>query len=489
MIRRLFLAGIMAAAAANADWPQFQNTPANTGYAPGVFVNPASADTVLKFDLGGAILAAPVVVGDTIYAASETGTLYAINFKTGDVAWFFTDSAGIVSTPAADNGKIYVAARSGIIHGLDRMTGAEKWRFTADDTAAVFKEFQAPVKLANNRLYAGCFNNRLYCLDTAGNKKWDFRTYFYIREAVAIKDSLVVLTSRDELLYGLMDQGAAFRLAWQTDPISCDGFGCISLSRSTPLITDTLVFLNFVENDGNFWTSAFSTGTGTIAKVYGEYILNNTGFAVSGEGVVFCNGWYYRADSLGPNGRWWPPAPAPYPIPGWCLQRPGEGAPVVIGNYAVNVNAFNPAGLYFFNPVTRAYVAGLAMEGYNISSSLAASDSALFFGTYEGILFGMGHGGSVTGTAKAKKSSIQPPQVFPNPFNPVATIRFFLDRPGPVSIRIFNSAGKVVHAVEKGFSQGFHQVSWNGKSLPSGIYFVSVTTDGRRFSTRLTLLK
>jgi outer membrane protein assembly factor BamB len=508
MKRSLFAALLMLPAAmVSADWPQFQNTPGNTGFAPGVYVTPSTMDTVLKFDLGSAILAAPIVMGDTVYAAKETGVLYAINFKTGHVAWTFTDPAGIVSTPAADGKKVYVAARSGKVYGLDRMTGIEAWHFDADDTTALFKEFQAPLKLAGSRLYAGCFNGRLYCLDTAGNRQWDYKTYFYIKEGVAVKDSLIVLSSRDEMIYGLVDQGGTCRLLWQvnpgycmayTDPGNCNSFGCVALSRSTPALADTVFFLNFIESDGNYWTAAYSANSGALLKTYGDYLLNNTGFAVSGQGVVFCNGGYYATNPLGATGSWWAPRPGPDPVPGYCLQRAGEGPPIVIGNYAVEINAFNPTGLHFRDPVSRAYGGGLLMQGYNISSSLAASDSVLFFGTFEGVLFGMGHGGSVYGTGNAEQSllqsSIDPPNVSPNPFNPSTCIRFSLGKAGKAEFQIFNSRGQRVFALERNFAAGRNEIQWNAKDsgnrpLPDGLYFLRFRMAAKNTILKLTLLK
>lgn len=487
----IFLGGLMAFSVLAGQWPQFQNTPGNTGYAPGVYVNPATADTVLKFDLGGAILAAPIVMGDTVYAATEAGTLYAVNFRTGRVAWTFADTSGIVSTPAADGGKVYVAARSGKVYGLNRMTGARKWSFETDDTTALFKEIQAPLKIAGNRIYVGCFNNKLYCLDTAGNRQWDFRTAFYIKEGVAVKDSLVVLTSRDEMVYGLIDRGDTCRLAWKTDPVCYNGWGNVAMSRTAPCIVDTLFFLNFVENDGNFWTTAFSTDSGKAIKLFADYILNNTGFAVSGEGVVYCNGRYYATDSLGPNGHWWAPKTSGYST---YLTRAGEGAPVVIGNAAVNVSGFNPAGLYFYNPASRALLGSLPMSGYEISSSLAASDSVLFFGTYEGFLFGMGHRGPGTGTAVSGVVASGRPRVFPNPFNPGTSISFTLKAPGKADLRIFNSRGQEVFALKRICKAGKNEVRWNGtdnknRPLPNGLYVARLQSSDDRHVFKITLLK
>lgn len=475
-----------------ADWPQFQNTPENTGYAPGAFIDLTSIDTVLKFNMGGVMLATPVILGDTVYAASETGTLFAVNFRTGKTAWTFRDSSGIVSTPAADRKKIYVAARSGRVYGLNRMTGVAAWTFEVDDTAAVFKEIQAPLKLAGNRLYAGCFNGKLYCIDTSGSRKWDLQTAFYIKEGVAIKDSQIVLSSRDEMVYGLVDQGDTCRMAWKIDPVRGTAWGNVAMGRSAPIIVGGLFFLSFVENDGYYWTSAFSLDSGKVLKYFShDMLINGTGFATTGGGVVFCNGKYFRADSLGPYGDWQPPKTTGYLN---FRSRPGDGAPIVLGNAAIHVGGFNPSGLYFYNPVTRARTGSLLMTDYGISSSLAAADSAMFFGTDQGFLFGMGRRGLSTAADFPDIASSEAPYLCPNPFNPSTKILFSLKEAGMAKLRIFDSRGRVVFILERPCRTGLNEIRWdaenkNGGSLQNGLYLARLLIAGKSHTFKITLCK
>jgi hypothetical protein len=86
-------------------------------------------------------------------------------------------------------------------------------------------------------------------------------------------------------------------------------------------------------------------------------------------------------------------------------------------------------------------------------------------------------------------------QNWPNPFNGQTEIRFSLLRSGPVSLRIFNSRGQTVHLLpERPYAEGSHTLSWaaldeNGTPLPSGMYFFEVTTDRRRTTKRMLLLR
>jgi len=61
---------------------------------------------------------------------------------------------------------------------------------------------------------------------------------------------------------------------------------------------------------------------------------------------------------------------------------------------------------------------------------------------------------------------------YPNPFNPVTTIRYYLDKPADVSLKIFNSVGEEIGTLVDGFqAAGEHQIQWTPEGLPSGIYF------------------
>lgn len=73
-------------------------------------------------------------------------------------------------------------------------------------------------------------------------------------------------------------------------------------------------------------------------------------------------------------------------------------------------------------------------------------------------------------------------QNFPNPFNPVTTIRFGLPRASAVSVVVYNLLGEVVSVLlqEAAYEAGYHTVVWDGRNRqgqpsPSGVYFYRIT--------------
>ncbi|NIO28947.1 MAG: T9SS type A sorting domain-containing protein, partial [Candidatus Latescibacteria bacterium] len=85
---------------------------------------------------------------------------------------------------------------------------------------------------------------------------------------------------------------------------------------------------------------------------------------------------------------------------------------------------------------------------------------------------------------------------YPNPFNPVTTLRYDVPSPGSVvSIVIYNIKGQAVKRLMNQYkAPGFHSIAWNGKddrgeSVASGIYFVQMKAEGFRQTRKLVLLK
>jgi hypothetical protein len=65
---------------------------------------------------------------------------------------------------------------------------------------------------------------------------------------------------------------------------------------------------------------------------------------------------------------------------------------------------------------------------------------------------------------------------YPNPFNPITTIRFTVDAPVVVSLRVYDLLGReVATLVNERKDPGEYVVPWIADDLPAGVYFYRLT--------------
>ncbi len=79
---------------------------------------------------------------------------------------------------------------------------------------------------------------------------------------------------------------------------------------------------------------------------------------------------------------------------------------------------------------------------------------------------------------------------YPNPFNPATTIRFALERPADVRVRVFDLLGRQVALLaDQTMAAGTHDLRFDASGLPSGLYLYQVETGREVRSALMTLLK
>lgn len=95
-------------------------------------------------------------------------------------------------------------------------------------------------------------------------------------------------------------------------------------------------------------------------------------------------------------------------------------------------------------------------------------------------------------------TSVEMPRLnnnFPNPFNPITTIKFSLPRDGNTSLNIYNAKGQLIKTLSnQHLLSGLHTAQWNGcddnnKRVASGVYYYVLESSGHRESKKMLLLK
>ncbi len=81
-------------------------------------------------------------------------------------------------------------------------------------------------------------------------------------------------------------------------------------------------------------------------------------------------------------------------------------------------------------------------------------------------------------------------EAYPNPFNPMTTIKYELPDNGRVSIVVYDMMGREVTQLVNSVEQaGYHYVIWDASTLASGIYFVNMRSGTFNKTQKLMLAK
>ncbi|MBD3233012.1 MAG: T9SS type A sorting domain-containing protein [candidate division Zixibacteria bacterium] len=79
---------------------------------------------------------------------------------------------------------------------------------------------------------------------------------------------------------------------------------------------------------------------------------------------------------------------------------------------------------------------------------------------------------------------------YPNPFNAVTEIRYFVSEESRVRIDIYNLSGRMIQTVvNKRHLPGEYSVNWDASDFASGVYFYQLTAGNRIIRNRMALIK
>ena len=80
--------------------------------------------------------------------------------------------------------------------------------------------------------------------------------------------------------------------------------------------------------------------------------------------------------------------------------------------------------------------------------------------------------------------------IYPNPFNPSATISFDIPDVSSVALNVYDVKGALVETLlQDNMKPGKHHYNWEPQGLPSGVYFMKLTTANKSFTQKVTYIK
>lgn len=222
-------------------------------------------------DLTGDVVSTPAVVGSTLYAATDAGTVYAFDVEqsgdsvtlterwttstvidrrptvtvsggrvivtgaspgegkqgrvyalsadTGEELWAFTTTNWIESAAAIDGDTVYVGVSNGDVVALTAESGAERWRFDANNSWSFL--YWGPgvtggLVVADDTVYVGSEDGNLYAIDAeSGTSKWRFSTGNAVVSTPTVVDGIAFVGNTGGVLSAITSP--------ETTPVPLDG--------------------------------------------------------------------------------------------------------------------------------------------------------------------------------------------------------------------------------------------------------------------------
>ena len=272
-----------------------------------------------ELQLGGRFDAPPRIEGDTVYAGSTDGHLYAVELGTGALRWKYDAQEEVGTTPVVAGGLVLVMTLQDTLVAVDARTGAWKWHhrrefregFTIRGAASVlvtgalafgaysdgtvaaldlitgtarWERKVAPqadfmdvdsLRAQGGRLFAAAYSGAIYALDAqTGQQLWEVKAPGPARLALA-NNLLVVVTTTQVLGIGTQEGTIRWTVPLEGVPA---GDPAVLGGRAAVPNTNGLLFID--TNKGRL-LRVFNPGTGVSATPgwLGEriYVLSNGG--------------------------------------------------------------------------------------------------------------------------------------------------------------------------------------------------------------------
>lgn len=309
--------------------------------APGRFEQRPPYRVIWAFRARALLEFPPVIAYKTAYVANNSGTLFALAVRTGEVRWRYRSSRCTASSPAVADELVYQTfmnrppcnARGGRgldgeVVAFDAETGKVRWRRTIGPSES------SPV-VAHGLVYVGDWLGNVYALHArTGKTRWTYTTGDDVKAGVAISGRRLYVGSYDGYVHAL--DALTGRRLWRA--AAQERLGGRGNFYSTPAVAYGRVYVG--NTDGKVYS--FGATSGEL-----RWSHSTGGFVYSSPAV-----WKLRVYA-GSHDRWLYCFDAATGEIKWRVRANGKisGSPTVI------------AGLVYFSTVTGRTYALDALNG------------------------------------------------------------------------------------------------------------------------------
>ena len=79
---------------------------------------------------------------------------------------------------------------------------------------------------------------------------------------------------------------------------------------------------------------------------------------------------------------------------------------------------------------------------------------------------------------------------YPNPFNPVTNISYYVNQNANIDVSVYNLMGRKDQSLDNSFKEsGEYTISWDAYNHASGIYYIQISNGEQIKTQKITLIK
>jgi outer membrane protein assembly factor BamB len=269
-----------------------------------LFLTTGAQQVAWKFQTGARVYSSATVSNNKLLIGSGDSCLYALNRQTGALLWKLRTGGAVHSTPLVFNGTVYVASFDGKLYAADEATGTLRWTFASrgEKMYDLWDYYLSSPAESDGVLYWGSGDNNINALDAkTGKPLWHYPTGDVVHATPVADSSRLYVGSFDGYLYCLDKKSG--HLIWKFKTIGDTYFPKGEIQKAVTL-KDGIVY--FGSRDYNIYALDAQTGTGHWnMKERGSWIIATP--LVYGDNIYFGTSDTHQFYALGARGgedRW-----------------------------------------------------------------------------------------------------------------------------------------------------------------------------------------
>lgn len=256
----------------------------------------AAQQVAWKFKTGGRVYSSAATTHNKVFIGSGDSCLYALNRQTGALLWKVKTGGAVHSTPLVYNGTVYAASFDGKLYAADEATGILRWTFTSggEKMHDLWDYYLSSPIVSDGLLYWGSGDKNLYALDPAtGKEAWRYTTGDVVHATPAVDSNRLYIGSFDGHLYCLNKKNG--KLIWKFKTIGDTYFPKGEIQKGVTVHGGVVYFGS---RDYNIYALDAKTGTGHWnRKEMGSWVIATP--LIYGDNIYFGTSDTHRFYALG----------------------------------------------------------------------------------------------------------------------------------------------------------------------------------------------